>query len=320
VVHEDQGGQPGRRIVGDTPQMHSIFKTIGLVARNRASVLIMGETGSGKELIARAIHESSQFADQPFVTVDCTTLQENLLESELFGHERGAFTGAVETKKGRLELAASGSIFFDEVGELPLGLQAKLLRFLEYREFSRVGGTQTLRSQARIIAATNRNVDKMAADGELRVDLLFRLKVISILVPPLRQRLDDLPKLVRFFLGQINRELGLSVTRVEEGALDRMRDYHWPGNVRELRNLLTKAAMESRGGVLLAEAMEEALAESLQPGEEETKVRTLREVEREHILATLEQCAWNITATAETLGVSRPTLRKRMERYRIKRI
>ncbi len=176
------------RLVGRTPAMRSIFKTVGLLARNRATVLIEGETGTGKELIAKVIHQSSLPSGQPFVTVDCTTLVENLLESELFGHERGAFTGATESKPGRLELAGEGAIFFDEIGELPSALQAKLLRFLEYREFSRVGGTQVLRSAARIIAASNRDLVDLVGRGRFRPDLLYRLKVVSILVPPLRER------------------------------------------------------------------------------------------------------------------------------------
>ncbi len=209
------------RIVGHTPSMRAVFKTIGLLSRNRATVLIEGETGCGKELIARVIHESSIFCEQPYVTVDCTTLVDNLFESELFGHERGAFTGAGETKRGRLELAGEGTIFFDEVGDLPLPLQAKLLRFLEYREFTRVGGTQTLHSKARIIAATNHKLADLVSQSHFRQDLLFRLNVITISVPPLRERLDDLPELVRYFLSRINSDLGTKVTRLEKNVMAR---------------------------------------------------------------------------------------------------
>ena len=198
------GEEPGRhRLIGRTPAMRSIFKTIGLLARNRATVLIEGETGTGKELIARVIHEASHPEDQPLVTVDCTTLVENLLESELFGHERGAFTGAVETKPGRLELAGEGAIFFDEIGDLPPPLQSKLLRFLEYREFTRVGSAKVLRSRARIIAATNHDLEELARKGAFRRDLLFRLKVISVKVPPLRERREDIPEMVRYFVHRI---------------------------------------------------------------------------------------------------------------------
>ena len=319
VVESVREGDPRRRIIGDTPEMASIFKTIGLLSRNKAAVLITGETGSGKELVARVIHDSSQSADQPFVTVDCTTLVSDLMESELFGHERGAFTGAVEAKKGRLELAGQGSIFFDEVGDLPLGLQAKLLRFLESREFSRVGGIEVRRSHARIMAATNQNLEQMVERGRFRQDLLFRLKVVSIDVPPLRHRLSDLPELVNYFLGLINHELQIRVTKVEEGAMELLKAHPWPGNVRELRNVLTKAAMESRGAVLMTEAVAAALNLTSGAPVPNEELRTLDELEQEHILNALNHTDWNITATAKALGVSRPTLRKRMGRYGLKR-
>jgi two-component system response regulator AtoC len=319
VVSIDDTAEDGRRIVGNTPEMNAIFKTIGLLARNQATVLINGETGSGKELIARVIHDSSAQQDQPFVTVDCTTLVENLLESELFGHERGAFTGAIDTKKGRLELAGRGTIFFDEVGDLPLPLQAKLLRFLEYREFTRVGGTKVRRSQARIIAATNRDLGEMVQQGRFRQDLLFRLKVVSIEVPPLRQRLTDLPQLVHHFLGLINHDLMTRVDRVEDEALESLAGHPWPGNVRELKNVLIKAALESRGRVLLGEAVAAALSNASSAQPEADKPRTLDEVEQEHITNALYNHDWNITVTAKVLGVSRPTLRKRIARYGLKR-
>ena len=315
VIEASQVFDARRRIIGDTLEINSIFKTIGLLSRNRATVLITGETGSGKELIARVIHDSSQHSQQPFVTVDCTTLVDNLMESELFGHERGAFTGAVENKRGRLELAGQGTIFFDEVGELPLLLQAKLLRFLEHREFTRVGGTQVQRSQARIVAATNRNLKELAQQGRFRQDLLFRLKVVTIEVPPLRQRAADLPKLVHYFLRQINDELGIAVNRLEDEAMERLAAYDWPGNVRELKNALTRAAMDSRGPVLLAEAVAEALTVSEPAPPVSVKLSTLEEVEHQHILLALNEHDWNISATARALGISRPTLRKRMGHF-----
>ncbi len=315
VITKPQARDARRRIIGDTPEINSIFKTIGLLSRNRATVLITGETGSGKELIARVIHDSCQDQDQPFITVDCTTLVGSLIESELFGHERGAFTGAVENKKGRLELAGQGTIFFDEVGELPLSLQAKLLRFLENREFTRVGGTQVQRSQARIVAATNLDLDELVRSGRFRQDLLFRLKVVTIKVPPLRGRLSDLPKLVHYFLGRINQEMDLSVDRVEDKAMERLAAHQWPGNVRELRNVLTKAAMDSRGPVLLADVVAEALAASTMESQPENRLITLEEVEHRHILFALNENDWNISATARALGISRPTLRKRMSRF-----
>ncbi len=313
---ESRALDPRQFIVGHTPAMRSIFKTIGLLSRNRATVLIEGETGTGKELIARVIHQSSTADDQPLVTVDCTTLVESLLESELFGHRRGAFTGAVADKVGRLEMAGEGTIFFDEVGDLPLGLQAKLLRFLEYRSFTPLGGVESKRSRARIIAATNHDLEELSRGGRFRRDLLFRLKVISIRVPPLRKRLSDLPDLVRFFLARINDELNLDINRLEQGVLAALRSHPWQGNVRELRNILTKAALESRGRILLREAIRAALAgsgpESIFSADD---LRTLDEVEKEHILRAMVHTDWNISMASRALGLSRPTLRKRIQRY-----
>jgi two-component system response regulator AtoC len=314
MIHAEPDPEAGRRIVGRAPGVREVFKTIGLLSRNRATVLIEGETGSGKELIARVIHESSAYSNQPYVTVDCTTLVDNLFESELFGHERGAFTGAADTKKGRLELAGDGTIFFDEIGDLPMPLQSKLLRFLEYREFTRVGGTQTLTSKARIIAATNHNLAELAMKGRFRHDLLFRLKVITISVPPLRDRINDIPELVKFFLNQINRELGAKVEKVENKAISILKAHPWPGNVRELRNALTRACLESRGSVLLADAVQSALANSLSDTPA-TDLISLDELERKHILRAMANTEGNLSAAARLLGVSRPTLRKRLKIY-----
>ncbi len=305
----------GRRIVGRTSAMRTVFKTIGLLSRNRAAVLIEGETGTGKELIARVIHESSSESEQPFVTVDCTTLVESLLESELFGHERGAFTGAVEAKKGRLELAGEGTIFLDEVGDLPLPLQSKLLRFLECREFTPVGATQSHRSRARVIAATNRGLDELARQGRFRRDLLFRLKVITLYVPPLRERMDDLPELVQFLVVRINSELRTKVSRVEKKAMERLKDHSWPGNVRELKNVLTRAVLQSGGAILLKDTVEAAFAGSQTHTQETSDFRTLDAIEKEHILKIVAQTNGNLSAAARMLGISRPTLRQRLKRY-----
>lgn len=313
----ETGGR--HQIIGHTAAMRALFKSIGLLSRNRATVLIEGETGSGKELIAHVIHESSIFNDQPYVTVDCTTLVDSLFESELFGHERGAFTGAGETKKGRLELAGDGTIFLDEVGDLPLPLQAKLLRFLEYREFTRVGGTQTLCSKARIVAATNHDLNDLASRGLFRQDLLFRLKVITISVPPLRDRLDDLPDLVEYFLSEINWDLGTKITRVEDGVMSILRSHSWPGNVRELKNVLTKAVLDSRGTVLLADAVETAMGASHLDVPSTAGLASLDELEKGHILKAMAETKGNLSAAARILGVSRPTLRKRLKLYGIRR-
>ncbi|MBI5248064.1 MAG: sigma-54-dependent Fis family transcriptional regulator [Desulfomonile tiedjei] len=317
VVGADQDRILRKRIVGNTRAMRSIFKFIGLLSGNRATVLIEGETGTGKELLARVVHESSSWKDQPFVTIDCTTLVESLFESELFGHKKGAFTGAVESKKGRIELASSGTIFFDEVGELPLPVQAKLLRFLEYGDFTRVGGSQTRQCEARIIAATNRDLKDLVHQGLFRQDLFFRLKVITIRVPPLRERINDLPELVRFFLAKINQDLHTKVAKVEGQAMDILKAYSWPGNVRELKNVLMKSMLESRGTLLLADAVEAALAGSSTDLPDAAELRTLEQVEREYILMAFARCGGNVSATAKALGVSRPTLRKRLNQYQI---
>jgi len=312
LVSEDQDRILPQRIVGNTRAMRSIFKFIGLLSCNRATVLIEGETGTGKELLARVLHESSLWKEQPFVTIDCTTLVESLFESELFGHMKGAFTGAVESKKGRVELASSGTIFFDEVGEIPLPMQAKFLRFLEYGDFTRVGGSQTRQCEARIVAATNKNLKDLVQQGRFRQDLFYRLKVITIHVPPLRERMDDLPELVRFFLATINQDLGTKVAKVEKQAMEILKAYLWPGNVRELKNVLTKAVLESRGTVLLADAVEAALAGSSMEVSENSELRPLEQVERDYIRMAFARCGGNVSATAKALGISRPTLRKRL--------
>lgn len=317
VVEDDHGQILRKRIVGNTRAMRSIFKFIGLLSCNRASVLIEGETGTGKELLARVVHESSLWKDQPFITIDCTTLVESLFESELFGYKKGAFTGAVESKMGRIELASSGTIFFDEVGELPLPLQAKFLRFLEYGDFTRVGGNQTRQCEARIIAATNRNLKDLVQQGRFRQDLFFRLRVMTIRVPALRERIDDLPELVRFFLAKINQDLRTKVAKVETQAMDILKSYSWPGNVRELKNVLMKAVLESRGTVLLADAVEAALSGSSTELPDISEIRTLEQVEREHILTAFARCGGNVSATAKALGISRPTLRKRLNQCKI---
>ena len=318
MVHSPNHSEDRVQLVGKSRAMRLIFKTIGVLAANRASILVEGETGTGKEVIARVIHDRSGFREKPFVTVDCTTLVDTLMESELFGHERGAFTGAVSAKKGRLEMAKDGTIFFDEVGDLPPRLQAKLLRFLERREFIRVGGTATLHSQARIIAAANQSLEQLVREGRFRQDLLFRLKVVTIEVPPLRQRLEDLDEMAPYFLQRINKDLKTNVTKIEKRAMDILRSHHWPGNVRELINVLTKALIESRGRVLLAEAVAAAIV----LGGEITKAPTLPplwQTEKDHIVQVMQQTGWNLSAAARILGLSRPTLRKRLARYQVAR-
>ena len=304
------------KIIGKSKAMKEIFKAIGKLSENRVTVLIEGETGTGKELIARAVHYHSPYKDHPFLAINCSAIVGTLLESELFGHEKGAFTGAISTKRGKFELAGEGTIFLDEVSEIPLELQAKLLRFLQEKEFHRVGGEKTLKSNARVIAATNRDLRQMVKEGRFREDLYHRLSVATIKVPPLRERTSDIPLLVEYLLQKINRELGMDIKSVEEGAIRRMVAYPWPGNVRELENVLTKAALVTQGDVIL----EEDIASFLSAQEETPKgsaAMSLEEVEREHILEVLQYAGWHYGKTCKLLGISRPTLRQKMKKYGI---
>jgi two-component system response regulator AtoC len=222
------------KIIGKSRGMKEIFKAIGVLSENRITVLIEGETGTGKELIARAIHQNSPYKEHPFRAVNCSTIVGTLLESELFGHEKGAFTGASSSKRGKFELAGQGTIFLDEIGEIPFELQSKLLRFLQEKEFERLGGEKRIQSNARVIAATNKDLWEMVQDGAFREDLYYRLNVATIKIPPLRERRSDIPLLVERILQKINYELNKGIRKVEEEALKKMTEYDWPGNVREL--------------------------------------------------------------------------------------
>ncbi len=304
-------------IIGKSENMRDIFKMIGLLCQNRATVLIQGETGTGKELIARVIHANSPFCDEPFITFDCAAVVENLLESELFGHEAGAFTGATHRKKGKIELAGSGTLFLDEVGELPLGLQGKFLGFLQRREYTRVGGHEPLLSRCRIVAATNRDLSDMARRGEFREDLFFRLRVVTLQVPSLRERLMDIPDLVNHFLHKINTELGTEVNKLQTGVIDRLMAHHWKGNVRDLENVLVEAVVRARGRVLLLDEIERTLSLNEPPPSAGLSPFSLNGIEREHIQNTLSQLGWNRTRTAQALGISMPTLRSKIRKYGI---
>src|SRR4029079_16641650 len=237
-------------VIGRTPAMQEVYKIIGRVAATDATVLIQGDTGTGKELVAKTLHYHSGRGG-PFVALNCSAIPNELLESELFGYERGAFTGAVERRVGKFEAAAGGTLFLDEIGELPLGLQVKLLRVLQEREFSRVGGREAIRADARIVAATNQDLESAVAAGRFREDLYFRLNVVRITVPPLRDRRADIPELIDFFVDKVNRTLGTSIVGVTDEARDQLIHHAWPGNVRELENTLLRAAVLARGRTLL---------------------------------------------------------------------
>jgi two-component system, NtrC family, response regulator AtoC len=297
--------------------MRDIFKMIGLLCQNRATVLIEGETGTGKELIARMIHQNRVCAEEPFIPFDCSAVVETLLESELFGHEKGAFTGADHTKKGKIELAGGGTLFMDEIGELPLSLQGKLLGFLQRREYMRVGGQQILQSRCHIIAATNRDLAALVQQGKFREDLYFRLNVVTIHVPPLRERISDIPHLARHFLRKINMELETDVSRLHPGVLKCLNLHPWKGNVRELENVLVEAVVKARGKVILPEEIEEILKKNHPLSTRSLSNYSLPTMEQEQIQKTLSHVGWNRTEAARLLGISLPTLRSKIRKYNI---
>ena len=308
------------KIVGKSTVMKEIFKTIGVLSENRITVLIEGETGTGKELISRAIHYHSPYRNQPFRIINCSAIVGTLLESELFGHEQGSFTGASYTKKGKFELAGDGTIFLDEVGEMPFELQPKLLRFLQEKEFERIGGEKKIKSNARVIAATNKDLWKMVQDGEFREDLYYRLSVTTIKVPPLRQRKADIPYLVEYILKKINYELKKGIKKVEQAAVQKMLNYEWPGNIRELENILTHAAISTQGDVIPEEHIIPLIDKRLTRGENGKGMvyeQSLQNIEKEYILRILDRTRWHLGKTCELLGMSRPTLRSKLRTYGI---
>lgn len=302
-------------IVGKSQAMKEVFKKIAMVSESRVTVLIQGESGTGKELIARAIHHQGAFRRQPLIVVDCSTLVDTLAESQLFGYEKGAFTGAETTRKGTLELAGQGTIFFDEIGELPLRLQSKLLRFLHEKEYSRVGGSEVMRSEARILAATNHDLARMVSDGLIRADLFYRLQVVTIHVPPLRNRRSDIPLLAACFLKKIGEKLGLPVKTLTSEAMRKLEEYSWPGNVRQLENTLTRASVLTKSLVLTKEDIMAAISELEDAVPQPAPEKTLAEVEKEHILRVLLAKNGHLGKVCSTLGISRPTLRIKLKQY-----
>jgi two-component system, NtrC family, response regulator AtoC len=305
-------------IIGKSEQMRKIFKTIGLACQKRTTVLIQGETGTGKELIARCIHQNSVYKNEPFVTLDCSSVVSNLIESELFGHIEGAFTGASRTQKGKIELAGNGTLFLDELGELAYEVQGKLLGFLQRHEYMRVGGQEALKSHCRIIAATNRDLFSMVNKQEFRQDLFYRLRVVIIQLPPLRERLSDIDELVKHFLQKINLKLNSKVLHVQNGVLERLKAHQWPGNVRELENILVEAMVQTRGSVLLLDDIDKILHKYLQTEESEGGISSLISMEKEHIKKTLDALNWRRTEAAQRLKISMPTLRSKILKYNIK--
>jgi two-component system response regulator AtoC len=315
---------PSERIVGSSPQMVQIFKTIGRVARTPATVLVTGETGTGKELMAEAIHNASERRTGPLIKVNCAALPETLLESELFGHEKGSFTGALTQHKGRFESAHKGTIFLDEVGEMTLGTQKKLLRVLQEREFERVGGTVPVKVDVRVIAATNRTLREEVAAGRFREDLFYRLNVIAIHMPPISERMEDIPALVNHFLDKHRYSANSTPARITEGAMEKLMRHEWPGNVRELENIVQRAVVLGRGGVISEDQIVFANELNRYVLDIEQKVRAatplddiVREVQREAIMTAWRLNDRDFPKTATQLGISEDQLRAYLMELRL---
>jgi DNA-binding NtrC family response regulator len=304
-------------IIGDSPLMQRVFKVIDQVAPSRASVLITGESGTGKELVAEAIHQQSPRASGPFIKLHCAALAETLLESELFGHERGAFTGAVARRDGRFQLADGGTLFLDEIGEISPSVQVKLLRFLQEREFERVGGSQTIQVDVRVIAATNRNLAEAVAKGNFREDLYYRLNVVSLEMPALRDRRSDIPLLANFFLDRYARENGKEISGIADAALESLVAYDWPGNVRELENAVERAVVMTNGDTVTPEALPTSVVPKVgTDGSPPIPGSTLEDIERYAILKTLEHTGGSTSKAAEMLGISVRKIQYKLHAYK----
>jgi two-component system response regulator HydG len=302
--------------VAQSEAMHNILAEIKEVAATQAPVLITGETGVGKDLVARAIHAQSEQAYGPFVAINCGAQSESLLESELFGHERGAFTGAVKARRGRLEMADGGTLFLDEIGEISTKMQVSLLRVLEEKNFVRVGGSQSIETRFRLVSATHRDLVQLIKQDLFREDFFYRINVITIDVPPLRERPDDIPVLADFFIEKYAAETGKRIEGITQKGLTSLGAYPWPGNVRELRNVIERAVVIARGHMIGADELSFL---HTQPDLDLPGTKTLQEVELQHLKVCLEACDWNVTQAAKQLGIDRVTLSRKLKRHNIQR-
>lgn len=331
------------KIIGNHKRMQEAYKLIGQVADKDVTILITGESGTGKELVARAIYHHSHRRDKPFLAVNCAAIPEALFESELFGHERGAFTGAERVHIGKFERCHGGTLFLDEIGDMPLSTQAKVLRVLQSGEFERLGGTQTIRANVRIIAATNKNLEEEVDRGRFRQDLYWRVKIISIHLPPLRERTEDIPGLTDYFINRFNEEYRTTVRLVEDAAMERLKSYSWPGNARELENCIRRAVLLSLGDIILEEhlkiesdsrespasttqdrlhlqidnKLDDLIADILLLSEDNAHENVIEMIERTLLSKVLKQCGYNQVKAARKLGISRNTLRHRMKKFDI---
>jgi DNA-binding NtrC family response regulator len=317
-----------RSFVGESAAMKDVFATIRKVAASNATVLVRGETGTGKELVARALHETSPRKDEPFVRVHCAALPENLLESELFGYEKGAFTGATQQKPGRIELAHKGTLFLDEIGDISPAVQVKLLRVLQERELERLGGTKTVRVDIRVVAATHRDLERMIADGEFREDLFYRLNVVPLVIPPLRERTDDIARLVRHFVAELGPSCGRGAMTIEDGAVALLETQPWPGNVRQLQNFVERLVVLSDGSSIGRADVEREIAKTVRPSDRPTPLVSTstssgdqsldarrRESEKQALVNALTQSGNNRTRAARLLEVSRRTLYNKLREH-----
>lgn len=311
--------KPGK-MIGNSPAMQEVFRLINRVCRSNATVLLLGESGVGKELAAKVIHENSSRADRPFIPVNCAALPETLLESELFGHEAGAFTGATSRRLGRFELANEGTIFLDEIGEISPAVQVKLLRVLQEKEFVRVGGTKVIGCDVRVIAASNRDLEEERRKGNFRDDLYYRLNVFPITIPPLRQRREDIPELVEYFIGEISAELKIPPPTLTDKTIAALVRYDWPGNIRELRNVLERACLLAENGLIDLDQLPKGIAPTGEQSPYPTSTTsqpssTLEEMEKTIIIKALKENNGNQSRTAKALGITRDILRYRIKKY-----